>query len=36
MVPDSEQVIAADLPQGSFAQWLTLGEGVDAENLTAG
>jgi HSP20 family protein len=28
---DSEQVIAAERPQGSF----TLGEGVDSENLTA-
>jgi hypothetical protein len=36
MVPDSEQVIAADRPQGSFAQRLTLSEGVDAENLTSG
>ncbi len=33
---DSEQVIAAERPQGSFARRLALGEGVDAENLTAG
>ena len=33
---DSEQVIAAERPQGSFARQLSLGEGVDAENLTAG
>ena len=33
---DSEQVIAAERPQGSFARRLSLGEGVDAENLTAG
>jgi HSP20 family protein len=32
----SEQVIAAERPQGSFTRLLTLGEGVDAENLTAG
>ena len=32
----SEQVIAAERPQGSFARRLALGEGVDAENLTAG
>jgi HSP20 family protein len=32
----SEQVIAAERPQGSFARQLSLGEGVDAENLTAG
>jgi HSP20 family protein len=32
----SEQVIAAERPQGSFARLLTLGEGVDSENLTAG
>ena len=33
---DSEQVIAAERPQGSFARQLSLGEGVDSENLTAG
>jgi HSP20 family protein len=33
---DSEQVIAAERPLGSFARRLTLGGGVDAENLTAG
>jgi HSP20 family protein len=33
---DSEQVIAAERPQGSFARQLSLGEGVDAENLAAG
>ena len=33
---DSEQVIAAERPLGSFARRLALGEGVDAENLTAG
>jgi HSP20 family protein len=33
---DSEQVIAAERPQGSFARQLSLGEGVDVENLTAG
>ena len=33
---DSGQVIAAERPQGSFARRLALGEGVDAENLTAG
>ncbi len=32
----SEQVIAAERPQGSFTRLLTLGEGVDSENLTAG
>ncbi len=32
----SEQVIAAERPQGPFARQLSLGEGVDAENLTAG
>ena len=32
----SEQVIVAERPQGSFARRLALGEGVDAENLTAG
>ena len=33
---DSEQVIVAERPQGSFTRQLTLGEGVDSENLTAG
>src|ERR1700730_7738592 len=33
---DSGQVIAAERPQGSFARQLSLGEGVDSENLTAG
>ena len=33
---DSEQVIVAERPQGSFTRQLSLGEGVDAENLTAG
>jgi HSP20 family protein len=32
----SEQVIAAERPQGSYTRQLSLGEGVDAENLTAG
>ena len=32
---DSEQVIAAERPQGSFTRQLSLGEGVDSENLTA-
>ena len=31
----SEQVIAAERPQGSFTRQLSLGEGADAENLTA-
>jgi HSP20 family protein len=31
----SEQVIVAERPQGSFTRQLTLGEGVDSENLTA-
>jgi HSP20 family protein len=31
----SEQVIAAERPQGSFTRQLSLGEGVDSENLTA-
>ncbi len=30
-----EQVIVAERPQGSFTRQLTLGEGVDSENLTA-
>jgi HSP20 family protein len=33
---DSEQVIVAERPQGSFTRPLSLGEGVDPENLTAG
>ena len=33
---ESEQVIAAERPQGSFTRQLSLGEGVDSENLTAG
>jgi HSP20 family protein len=33
---DSEQVIVAERPRGSFARQLSRGEGVDAENLTAG
>jgi HSP20 family protein len=32
---ESEQVIAAERPQGSFTRQLSLGEGVDSENLTA-
>ena len=32
---DSEQVIVAERPQGSFTRQLSLGEGVDPENLTA-
>ena len=32
---DSEHVIAAERPQGSFARQLSLGEGVDSEHLTA-
>ena len=32
---DSDQVIIAERPQGSFARQLSLGEGVDPENLTA-
>ena len=31
----SEQIIAAERPQGSFARQLSLGEGADTENLTA-
>ncbi|HLQ54317.1 MAG TPA: Hsp20/alpha crystallin family protein, partial [Streptosporangiaceae bacterium] len=33
---ESEQVIAAERPQGSFTRQLSLGEGADSENLTAG
>jgi HSP20 family protein len=32
----SEQVIVAERPQGPFTRQLSLGEGVDSENLTAG
>ena len=32
---DSEQVVVAERPQGSFTRQLSLGEGVDSENLTA-
>jgi HSP20 family protein len=32
---ESEQVIVAERPQGSFTRQLTLGEGVDSEHLTA-
>jgi HSP20 family protein len=31
----SEQVIAAERPQGSFTRRLSLGEGVDSDNLAA-
>jgi HSP20 family protein len=31
----NEQVIVAERPQGSFTRQLSLGEGVDSENLTA-
>ena len=33
---EGEQVIVAERPQGSFIRQLSLGEGVDSENLTAG
>ncbi len=33
---EGDQVIAAERPQGSFTRQLSLGEGVDAEHLTAG
>jgi HSP20 family protein len=33
---ESEQVIIAERPQGAFTRQLSLGEGVDSENLTAG
>ena len=33
---ESEQVIAAERPQGSFTRRFSLGEGVDSEHLTAG
>jgi len=32
---DSSQVLSAERPQGSFTRRLTLGEGVDADHLTA-
>lgn len=32
---DSDTVIVAERPQGSFTRQLSLGEGVDSENLTA-
>ena len=32
---DSEQVIVAERPQGSFIRRLSLGEGVDPDHLTA-
>jgi HSP20 family protein len=32
---EGEQVIVAERPQGSFTRQLSLGEGVDSENLTA-
>ena len=32
---DSEHVVAAERPQGSFARQLSLGEGVDSSHLTA-
>jgi HSP20 family protein len=32
---DSDQVIVTERPQGSFTRQLSLGEGVDSENLTA-
>ena len=32
---DSDQVIVAERPQGSFTRQLSLGEGADSENLTA-
>jgi HSP20 family protein len=33
---ESEQVIVAERPQGSFTRQLSLGEGVDSGHLTAG
>jgi HSP20 family protein len=33
---ESDQVIVAERPQGSFTRQLSLGEGVDSEHLTAG
>jgi HSP20 family protein len=32
---DSDQVIAAERPQGTFTRQFALGEGVDSEHLTA-
>lgn len=32
---ETDQVIAAERPQGSFSRQLTLGEGVDTDRLTA-
>ena len=32
---ESEQVIVAERPQGTFARQLSLGEGLDSEHLTA-
>jgi len=32
---DSEHVIVAERPQGSFSRQLSLGEGVDSDHLTA-
>ncbi len=32
---DSEHVIVAERPQGSFTRQLSLGEGVDSDHLTA-
>ena len=32
---ESEQAIVAERPQGSFTRQLSLGEGVDSDNLTA-
>jgi len=32
---DTDQVLAAERPQGSFVRQLTLGEGLDAAHLTA-
>jgi HSP20 family protein len=33
---ESEQLIVAERPHGSFTRQLSLGEGVDSEKLTAG
>jgi HSP20 family protein len=33
---DKDQLIAAERPQGTFTRQFALGEGVDADNLTAG
>lgn len=33
---DSDQVIVAERPQGTFTRQLALGEGVDSEHLAAG